>query len=54
MRVMLEPVLDEFGVRLWVDTDIRTGDEWNSEIERAVARSGIALVLVSRDSIRFT
>ncbi len=39
-RVMLEPVLDELGVRLWVDTDIRTGDEWNPEIERRSRAAG--------------
>jgi hypothetical protein len=46
-RVMLDPVLDELGLQLWVDTDIRTGDQWNAAIERAIARSGAALLLVS-------
>lgn len=46
-RIMLDPILADRGVRLWADTDVQVGDEWDSEIETAIARSGLALVLVS-------
>ena len=48
-QVMLTPVLENFGIELWVDTEIRTGSYWDPEIEKASARSGVALLLVSKD-----
>lgn len=46
-QVMLSPVLDGRGVRLWVDTDTQTGDRWNTSIGQAITRSRVALLLVS-------
>lgn len=44
---LLEPLLDGLGMRVWVDARIRTGDDWSSEIDGAIARSAVALLLVS-------
>jgi hypothetical protein len=46
-RVMLDPVLSRIGIELWIDTDIRTGEGWNRQIDAAIARSGVALLLIS-------
>jgi hypothetical protein len=46
-QVMLDPLLEELGMQLWVDSDIRAGDRWNPEIEQVIAHSQVALLLVS-------
>ena len=46
-RMMLAPVLSRIGIELWIDTDLRSGDNWNRQIEAAIARSGVALLLIS-------
>lgn len=46
-QVMLRPVLADRGIRLWVDTDIRTGERWDPAIVDAISRSAVALLLVS-------
>src|SRR5829696_4199833 len=50
-QVLLKPLVRRKRLRLWVDTAIRTGDQWHPEIERAIARSRVALLLVSADFI---
>jgi NB-ARC domain/TIR domain/WD domain, G-beta repeat len=47
--VLLRPLLRGKRLRLWVDTDLRAGDAWRSEIMRGIERSGVALLLVSAD-----
>jgi len=45
-RRMLQPAIgDEF--ELWTDKNIEPGEDWNSEIEKALKSSSIALLLVS-------
>jgi WD40 repeat protein len=46
-RVMLTPVLEDLGFELWVDTELRVGEEWDPQVESAIARSELALLLVS-------
>jgi WD40 repeat protein len=46
-RVMLAPVLAGLGYELWADTGLRTGEDWDPQIEAAIARSEVALLLVS-------
>jgi TIR domain len=48
-RVMLTPGLEKLGIKLWVDEDIQPGDPWDSRIEQGIERSGVALLLVSKD-----
>jgi hypothetical protein len=47
--VLLKPLLRRRRLRLWVDRAIRVGDCWRLEIEQAISRSRMALVLVSAD-----
>ena len=47
--VLLKPLLRRERLRLWVDTDLRAGDAWQSEIMRGITRSRVALLLVSAD-----
>ena len=47
--VLLKPLVRQKRLRLWVDTAIRPGDRWSSEIERAISQSRVALLLVSAD-----
>ena len=47
--VMLEPERRAHGLEVWVDRRIETGREWRPEIEAAIARADVALLLVSPD-----
>ncbi len=42
------------GVEVWHDRDIAKGDEWNPEIEGAMDRASVALLLVSKDFLSST
>ena len=46
-RVMLQPVVDNRRLELWVDDRLAPGDPWRPELEAAIARSGIALLLLT-------
>ena len=47
LRVYLKPLERDFGVTLWIDTRLKTGQKWREEIRRAIARCQAALLLVS-------
>jgi WD40 repeat protein len=47
--VLLKPLVRRKRLRLWVDTDIRVGDEWHPGIFQVIEQSGVALLLVSAD-----
>jgi WD40 repeat protein len=49
LRVLLKPLVRRKRLRLWIDTDIRVGDEWHPDIIRAIEQSSVALLLVSAD-----
>jgi hypothetical protein len=36
-------------IDLWVDTKIKSGDQWKKEIENALKESSIAILLISAD-----
>ena len=42
------------GLEVWVDRVIATGREWRPEIEAAIARADVALLLVSSDFLAST
>ena len=49
LMVHLKPLEKEGLIDLWVDTNLRAGDQWRSEIEQALARARVAVLLISAD-----
>ena len=49
LQVHLKPLVEEGLINLWDDTRIEWGEEWNEKIERALAKTAVAIVLVSAD-----
>jgi DNA-binding response OmpR family regulator len=40
--------IDEIGIDAWVDTKLKFGDRWRVEIEAAIKRADVAVLLVSK------
>lgn len=49
LLVHLKPLEREGLIDLWVDTRLRAGDRWKKEIEKALLRATVAVLLVSAD-----
>jgi len=49
LLVHLKPLEKEGLIDLWVDTRLRAGDRWKKEIEKALQRATVAVLLVSAD-----
>jgi formylglycine-generating enzyme required for sulfatase activity len=49
LRTHLKPLESLYGLERWDDSLIRPGDKWLEEIETALARAQVALLLVSPD-----
>ena len=49
LRVHLKPLEKDGLIDLWVDSRLRAGDRWKKEIERALGRATVAILLVSAD-----
>jgi hypothetical protein len=49
LLVHLKPLEREGLIDLWVDTRLRAGDRWKKEIEKALSRATVAILLVSAD-----
>jgi len=49
LLIHLKPLEKEGLIDLWVDTRLRAGDRWKKEIEKALTRATVAILLVSAD-----
>lgn len=49
LMVHLKPLVKKGLIDIWVDTKIKTGDQWQKEIENALAVSSISILLISAD-----
>lgn len=49
LLVHLKPLERDGLIELWVDTRLRAGDRWIREIEKALERANVAILLVSAD-----
>jgi hypothetical protein len=49
LLVHLKPLEKEGLIDLWADTRLRPGDRWKHEIEKALAKATVAILLVSAD-----
>ena len=49
LMVHLKPLTKKGLIDVWVDTKIKTGDQWEKEIEKALTESSIIILLISAD-----
>jgi hypothetical protein len=49
LLIHLRPLEKEGLIDVWADTWLRVGDQWRAEIEQALDRASVAILLVSAD-----
>jgi len=47
LKTHLKPLERDFNINVWVDTKLRSGDNWRAEIEKALAQTKVAILLIS-------
>ena len=49
LNVHLKPFIKNGQIDLWIDTSIKAGDQWKQEIDKALEKSVMAILLLSAD-----
>ncbi len=49
LNVHLRPLVRETGIVIWEDTHLRGGQRWRQEIDKALTKAKVAILLVSPD-----
>lgn len=49
LLIHLKPLEKEGLIDVWADTRLRAGDQWSAEIDQALDRAAVAILLVSAD-----
>lgn len=49
LKVHLSPLEENFETEIWEDTRIRSGSKWREEIDEAIKRANVAVLIISAD-----
>jgi hypothetical protein len=49
LKVHFKPFEKEYSIEVWSDENIRPGQQWRTEIEKALEKTAVAILLISAD-----